>query len=138
MAVHKFIRLVDSGEPIPLYGDGSSSRDYTYVSDLLDGIISALTRKFDFEIFNLGNSETTTLSRLVAMIEENLGKKADIERLPAQAGDVPTTCADVSKSQRLLDYRPKVGVQEGIQEFIRWYKTQGNSRGPLDCYPLIQ
>lgn len=138
MAIHKFTRLVDSGEPIPLYGDGSSGRDYTYISDVVDGIISALNRKFDFEIFNLGNSETTRLSRLVAMIEENLGKKANIERLPAQAGDVPTTCADVSKAQRLLDYRPKVGIEEGIQEFIRWYKTPGNSRGPLDCYPRIQ
>jgi len=138
MAIYKFTRLVDLGEPVPLYGDGSSGRDYTYISDVVDGIVSALDRKLDFEIINLGYSETTELRLLVSLIEQNLGKKADVRYVAPQPGDVPVTGADISKAQRLLGYRPNIGIREGIEAFIRWYKGQGNLCGSLDHYPRPQ
>jgi len=125
MAIHKFTRLVDRGEEITLYGDGSSQRDYTYIGDIIEGIISALDKKLNFEIINLGDSETTDLRRLVSLIEENLGKKAKVSELPVQPGDVPTTCADISKARRLLSYNPKVRIEEGINNFVRWYRNCG-------------
>lgn len=125
MAIHKFTRLIDQGEEIPLYGDGSSQRDYTYISDIIEGIISALDEKLDFEIINLGNCETTELRCLVSLIEENLGKKAKVRELPVQPGDVPITCADISKAKRLLGYSPKVKTEEGIETFVRWYRNRG-------------
>jgi len=126
MAIRKFTELIDQGEEIPLYGDGSSQRDYTYITDIIDGIISALDRKFDFEIINLGDSETTELRYLVSLIEENLGKKAKVRELPMQPGDVLTTCADISKARRLLGYSPKVKIEEGIETFVRWYRNWGH------------
>jgi len=125
MAVHKFTGLVDRREEIPLYGNGSSQRDYTYISDIIEGIISALDRKLSFEIINLGDSDTTDLRRLVSLIEENLGKKAQVRELPVQPGDVPITCADISKARRLLRYSPKVKIEEGIETFIQWYRNRG-------------
>ena len=125
MAIHKFTRLIDKGEEIPIYGNGSSKRDYTYISDIVDGVISALDNELGFEIINLGDSDTTDLRRLVYLIEENLGKKAKVRELPVQPGDVPTTCADISKARRLLGYGPKVKIEEGIETFIRWYRNWG-------------
>jgi len=122
MAVHKFTRLIDQREEVPIYGDGSSKRDYTYITDIIDGVVKVLNKKFDFEIFNLGSSKTVELRYLISLIEENLGKKATIRRLPEQPGDVPITCADISKSKRLLHYDPKVSIEEGIRRFVEWYK----------------
>jgi UDP-glucuronate 4-epimerase len=122
MAIHKFTRLVDQGEKIPIYGDGSSRRDYTYIDDLIEGIIAVIQRHRGFEIYNLGESQTTTLKELIQMIEEALGKKANIEVLQAQPGDVSVTYADISKAKRMLGYQPKVKMEEGIKRFVEWYK----------------
>ncbi len=121
MAIHKFTRLIDQGKPIEMYGDGTSKRDYTYVTDIVDGVISALNKKFDFEIFNLGESRTVELRYLISLIEKNLGKKARIDQKPAQPGDVPVTYADISKARRMLGYEPKVRIEEGIRRFVEWY-----------------
>lgn len=115
MAISKFIRLIREDKPIPYYGDGSSSRDYTYISDIIDGIMSALDKDFGFEIINLGDSNTVTLKQLVGIIEETLGKKAKLEVLPPQPGDVPITYADITKAGRLLGYKPKVDIRDGIR-----------------------
>lgn len=123
LAIHKFVRLIEAGEPIPVFGDGSSSRDYTYCSDVVDGIIAALELPPGFEIINLGNSEPVTLSDLIALIEDALGKKADVQRLPGQPGDVPITCADVSKAARLLGYAPRFPIGKGIARFVEWFRS---------------
>jgi len=126
MAIHKFTRLADEGEKIPIYGDGSSRRDYTYIDDLIDGIIAVLQRHKGFEIYNLGESQTTTLKELIHMIEEALRKKANIEWLESQPGDVSITYADISKAKRLLGYQPKINMEEGIKRFVEWYKDKEN------------
>jgi len=124
MAPFKFTRLVDGGMPIEVYGDGSSRRDYTFVSDIVDGIMLALGKEFDFEVFNLGESRTTMLKDFIAIIEGELEKKATVRRLPMQAGDVKVTFADISKAKRKLGYRPHVPVEEGMKEFIMWYRSR--------------
>jgi UDP-glucuronate 4-epimerase len=124
MAVHKFTRLIDQGRPIPLFGDGTSQRDYTYIDDILQGVMAAVDRPFPYEVINLGESQTISLKRLVDLISEALGKPARIESHPFQEGDVPLTHADISKAERLLDYRPRVGVEEGIPRFVTWYRSQ--------------
>jgi len=126
MAIHKFTRLVDQGERIPIYGDGSSRRDYTYIDDLIEGIIAIIQRHRGFETYNLGESQTTTLKELIDMIEEAAGKKANIEWLESQPGDVSVTYADISKAKRLLGYHPKVNMKEGIRHFVEWYKRENN------------
>ena len=122
MAIHKFTRLISQGKTIEMYGNGTSKRDYTYIDDIINGIISALNKKFDFEIINLGNSETVELKYLIFLIEKNLKKKAKIKQLPEQPGDVPITYADITKAKKLLNYKPKVKIEEGIEKFVRWYK----------------
>ncbi len=122
MAIHKFTRMIDNGESIPFYGDGSSERDYTYISDILDGVVSAIDHDLGFEIINLGESQTTTLSRLVQLIEKNLGKKAVLDRQADQPGDMKVTCADIFKARQLLDYCPSTTAEEGIQKFVSWYR----------------
>jgi UDP-glucuronate 4-epimerase len=124
MATRKFTALIDRGEEVPIYGDGTSQRDYTYISDIVDGIISALGKKFDYEIINLGNSKAVALKYLVSLIEANLGKKAKIVALPPQPGDIPVTRADISKAQRLLNYNPQVDIEDGVEKFVHWYKQQ--------------
>jgi UDP-glucuronate 4-epimerase len=123
MAIHKFTRLIDQGEKIPMFGDGSSRRDYTYIDDLIEGILGVLDPLKGFEIYNLGESQTTSLKDLITLIEKGLGKKARIERLKPQPGDVSITYADVRKAREKLGYRPRVKVEEGIQKFVEWYKT---------------
>ena len=128
LAIHKFAGLIEQGKPIPVFGDGSTARDYTFVSDTLDGIMACTRREFGFEIFNLGESECVKLSRLIELLEQTLGKKAVIERLPNQAGDVPLTYADISKAERMLGYHPRVKIDEGIQRFVEWFrKDQPNA-----------
>ncbi len=121
MAIHKFTDRIARGETIPLYGDGSSRRDYTYVDDIVDGMVAALDAEPGFEILNLGGSETTALSQLVAWIGEELAVEPRIDYLPDQPGDVPITFADVSKAGRVLGYSPKVPIREGLRRFVAWY-----------------
>lgn len=123
MAIHKFTRMIDNGEEITIYGDGKSKRDYTYISDVIDGILGAVNNDFDFEIFNLGESRTVELLYLISLIEENLGKKAKIKYLPQQPGDVPITFADISKAKKLLNYNPSTPIEIGIKNFVEWYRT---------------
>lgn len=122
MAIHKFTDLLARGETIPLYGDGSSRRDYTYISDIIDGVVAALDAELGFEILNLGGAETTALADLVRWLAEELAVEPRIDYLPDQPGDVPITYADVSKAQRLLGYSPKVPIREGLKKFVAWYR----------------
>jgi len=122
LAIHKFARLIRAGKPIPVFGDGSTARDYTYISDILEGIIACTEKAFGYEIFNLGESQTVTLSQLISLLESALGRAAIIERLPAQPGDVPLTCADVSKARKKLGYNPQVKIEQGIPLFVDWFK----------------
>jgi UDP-glucuronate 4-epimerase len=120
LAIHKFASLIAAGKPIPVFGDGSTARDYTYVTDIVDGVMACTERNFGYEIFNLGESQTVTLSRLIELLEKAIGRKAIIERLPAQAGDVPVTYADITKSRERLDYTPRVKIEDGIPLFVKW------------------
>lgn len=122
LAIHKFARLIQAGKPIPVFGDGSTARDYTYIEDIVQGIIACTRNSFGFEVFNLGESQTVTLARLIEVLESALGKKAIIDRQPAQPGDVPITYADVSKARARLDYRPGVKIETGVQQFVEWLK----------------
>lgn len=126
MAIHKFTRCIDQGQEITLFGDGTSARDYTYVDDIVDGIMAALHQPAGFEIINLGGSQTTELRELVSLIEDALGKRAKIKRLPDQPGDVPITYADISKAKRLLGYSPKVSVSEGVPRFVEWFRAKAS------------
>jgi UDP-glucuronate 4-epimerase len=122
MAIHKFTRLIAHGETVTLYGDGNSRRDYTFIDDIVEGIVAALDQAPDFEIFNLGGAETTALGDLVRWIAAELAVEPRIEYLPDQPGDVPITYADVRKAGRLLDYSPKVPIREGLRRFVDWYR----------------
>ena len=128
MAIHKFTDLIARGKTVPLYGDGSTRRDYTYVDDIVDGIVAALDLAPGFEILNLGGAETTALRDLVQMIAAALAVEPRIDYLPEQPGDVPITYADVDKARRLLGYSPKVPIREGIQRFVAWYREQSKER----------
>ncbi|MGA2029741.1 MAG: GDP-mannose 4,6-dehydratase, partial [Verrucomicrobiota bacterium] len=122
LAIHKFAQLIHTGKPIPVFGDGGTARDYTYISDTVDGIIACTRRKFGFEIFNLGESQAVKLSYLIELLEAALGKKAVIDRQPPQPGDVPLTFADISKAQAMLGYHPRVKIEEGIPLFVDWFR----------------
>ncbi len=122
LAIYKFAELISTGKPIPVFGDGSTARDYTYIDDVLDGVMACTQKEFGFEIFNLGESETVILSRLIELLEAALGRKAVHEHLPPQPGDVPLTCADISKAQAKLGYRPSVKIERGIPLFVDWFR----------------
>jgi UDP-glucuronate 4-epimerase len=122
MAIHKFTRLIDRGLPLPRFGDGSTRRDYTYISDIIQGVLSAIERVQGFEIINLGGSQTTRLDELITLLERHLNMKAIVEDEPGQPGDVVATYADVDKARRLLGYEPKVPVEEGLKLFVDWYR----------------
>ena len=124
LAIHKFARLMQSGQPIPVFGDGNTSRDYTYVDDTVDGVIAATDKEFGYEIINLGESQTIELDRLIELLEQAMGVKAEINRQPAQPGDVPITFANIEKAQRLLGYNPQVKIEDGIPRFIEWFRQQ--------------
>jgi len=125
LAIHKFARLISQGSPIPIFGDGSTRRDYTYIDDIISGLLAAL--KFEasnFEIVNLGESQTVELRELVKLLENAVGKRATIDYQPLQAGDVPITYADISKARSLLGYDPRTQIEEGIERFVKWFKPQ--------------
>ena len=128
LAIRKFIAMIDRGEPIPVYGDGSSGRDYTFVADTVDGVMGALAYDCPYDIFNLGNSHPVKLISLIQTIEAAMGKPADIRWLPDQPGDVPITYADISKARRVLGYNPQASLRQGIDQFLEWYFEQ---RAPL-------
>lgn len=125
MAIHQFIRLIDQGKKVFFFGDGNSRRDYTYIDDAIEGTMGALARDHGYEIYNIGESRTTSLSELIQLIEEQMGKRTRIEYLPAQPGDVERTYADIRKAQRLLGYRPRTDIRDGLTRFIRWYLEEG-------------
>ena len=124
MAIHKFVRATVAGEPIPFFGDGSSRRDYTYIDDITDGVVRALDRCEGYEIYNLGESQTTSLSELVALIGEVCGAEPAIDRRPFQPGDVVVTYADVTKARERLGYRPSTGMREGLERFFAWFEAR--------------
>jgi UDP-glucuronate 4-epimerase len=125
MAIHKFTDLLARGEEIPLFGDGSSRRDYTFISDIIDGVVAALDAELGFEILNLGGADTTALADLVRWIAAELAVEPRIDYRPDQPGDVPITYADVTKAGRLLGYSPKVPIREGLARFVAWYLEHG-------------
>lgn len=122
LAIHKFTERIHRGIPIEMYGDGSTARDYTYVDDIVDGVMASIQfQKSKFEIFNLGESQTVRLRDLIELISVALGKEALVKQLEEQPGDVPLTFADISKAQDLLGYRPKTKISEGVPRFVDWY-----------------
>lgn len=129
LAIHKFARLMAEGRPIPFFGDGSAQRDYTWVDDIVQGVEGAvdfaLGHPGAFEIVNLGESQTTPLSRLVELLGAAMGVEPLLDRQPAQPGDVDRTCADVAKARRLLGYDPRTRVEEGIPRFVEWFRSSG-------------
>jgi UDP-glucuronate 4-epimerase len=125
LAIHQFAKRIHADNPIDQFGDGTTRRDYTYIDDIVQGTIAALEYNGPlFDIFNLGESETIQLKDLISAIESALGKKAKINRLPEQPGDVPLTCADISKARRLLGYKPTTQLNEGLPRFIDWFLTK--------------
>jgi len=132
MAIHKFTDLLARGATIPLYGDGQSRRDYTYIEDIVDGLEATLDAAPGFEILNLGGAETTALVDLVRWLAEELVVEPRIEYLPDQPGDVPITYADVTKAGRLLGYSPKVPIREGLRRFVSWYRER-QARGAREA-----
>jgi UDP-glucuronate 4-epimerase len=125
MAIHQFTRLIAEEKKVTLFGDGSSRRDYTYIEDAIEGTMAALGREHGYEIYNIGESQTTSLAQLVQWIEEQLKKKARVEYLPAQPGDVERTYADIRKAVERLGYRARTDIREGLARFIRWYIEEG-------------
>ena len=123
MAPFKFIDRVSRGVELQQFGDGSSSRDYTYIDDIVDGVVRAVDRPYPYEVFNLGKGSGTSLKEFIGLVQKHVGKEAIIRIMPDQPGDVPYTCADVSKAQRLLGYKSKVPFEEGIRRTAEWYKT---------------
>ena len=126
LAIHHFTRQIAAGHPIEQFGDGSTRRDYTYIDDIIQGVMAAFEYNGPlFDIFNLGESETIQLRDLIASIERELGVKAKINRLPEQPGDVPLTCADISKARRLLGYNPTTRFNDGLPRFVDWFRRAG-------------
>jgi UDP-glucuronate 4-epimerase len=128
LAVHKFSRLISENRPIEMFGDGGSERDYTYVDDVIEGVRAAIDYdRNDYEIFNLGESETVKLRDLIKLLEENLGRRALIEQRPMQPGDVPRTFADIRKARELLSYNPQTKIEAGIKKFVEWFGEQNKN-----------
>ena len=124
LAIHKFARLIEQDRPIPVFGDGSMRRDFTYIDDIVDGILRALDRCKGYHLYNLGESQPVSVSELVAHLEEALERKAVIQRLPLQPGDVQQTYADVSLSQRELGYQPSTDIRTGLSRFVEWLRRE--------------
>jgi len=124
MAMRSFAEKIFKGEAITIFGDGSSKRDYVYIDDVIAGIISALERRFSFEIINLGSARPIQISEVISNLEGEVGLKANLEYLPTQPGEMEATWADLSKAQRLLDYEPRVSFEEGVARFVRWFRER--------------
>lgn len=128
MAIHRFTRLIEGGQPVPVYGDGSSLRDYTYVDDVIDGIVRAALRPQGYQVYNLGNQEPVRLRDLLAMLGDALGRPVCVSPQPDQPGDVPTTYASIERAERDLGYRPRMNMHDGLREFVRWFRAQAPLR----------
>jgi UDP-glucuronate 4-epimerase len=126
LAIHKFSKLIEAGKPIPVYGDGSMQRDFTYVDDIIDGTVAAINNCEGYEIYNLGESKPMRLDELIMEIEKALGKKALINQLPMQPGDVYQTYADVTKAKEDLGYAPNTDLANGLAEFVKWLRESKN------------
>lgn len=124
MAIHKFVRRILNGKEIPVFGDGSSKRDYTYIDDIMDGVLKSIDKCKGYRIYNLGESKTITLADLIEKIENEIDVKAKIERFGDQPGDVPATYADISRAREELGYAPSVPIEEGLKRFYAWYKEE--------------
>ncbi|MCA9033177.1 MAG: GDP-mannose 4,6-dehydratase, partial [Planctomycetaceae bacterium] len=124
MAIHLFSRKIEAGEEIPMFGDGLTSRDYTYVDDIVDGVVAAYEQADGYHVYNLGGSKTTTLAELIDEIARVFGKPANVRRLPMQPGDVERTWADVSRAHADLGYQPRIEVSEGLERFAAWYREE--------------
>jgi UDP-glucuronate 4-epimerase len=124
LAIRKFVEAIDAGRRIPVFGDGSSGRDYTFVDDTVQGILAALRYDTRYEIFNLGNSSPITLAKLIEVIEQAVGRKAVIDWQPEQPGDVPITYADIGKARRMLGYHPQTSIADGIARFVEWHRRR--------------
>lgn len=131
LAIHKFARLIDEGTAIPVFGDGTTRRDYTFVDDIIAGVRASIDYSgSDYEAINLGESRTVELRELIELLEKALGKRALIDRQPPQPGDVPQTYADISKARRLLGYNPQTQIEEGIERFVEWFRRD---RGRMEA-----
>lgn len=125
MAIAKFVRMVRDGEQITLYGDGSSARDYTYIDDIVSGTVAAIdANEPGYHLYNIGGTRTTSLKRLVELIEQSVGVPANVHHIPDRPGDVPITCADVSRAEKRLGYRPGVSIEEGISRYVAWTQAR--------------
>jgi UDP-glucuronate 4-epimerase len=124
LAIHKFARLISAGKPIPVFGDGTTRRDYTYVDDIIGGVMASIDYdKSDYEVINLGESRTIELRELISLLEKELDVHAVIDRQPVQPGDVPQTFADINKARRLLGYNPQTQIEDGIHKFVEWFRA---------------
>jgi len=125
LAIHKFAKLISQGQPIPIFGDGTTRRDYTYVDDIIAGVRAAIDYDAtEYEVFNLGESRTVELNELIALLEKELGQKAIIDRHPLQPGDVPQTFAYITKARKLLHYNPQTQIEDGIRQFVEWFERR--------------
>src|ERR1051326_5285766 len=125
LAIHKFAKLISQHQPIPVFGDGSTRRDYTYIDDIIDGVRAAMGYdQSDYEVFNLGESRTVELNELIGLLEKELGTKAIVNREPPQPGDVPQTFADITKARKLLGYNPQTQIEDGLHRFVEWFRTK--------------
>ena len=125
LAIHKFAKLISTGQPIPVFGDGTTRRDYTYIDDIIQGVRAAIDYdQTNYEVINLGESRTVELRELISLIENEIGRRAEIDRQPTQPGDVPQTYADINKAQRLLNYNPQTPIESGIQKFVQWFQNE--------------
>ena len=129
LAIHKFAKLIDAVKSIPVFGDGTTRRDYTYIDDIISGVRAAIDYdRSNYEVINLGESRTVELRELISLLEDALGKKAQIDRQPTQPGDVPQTFADIAKARRLLNYNPQTQIEDGISLFVDWFNKQKPDR----------
>jgi UDP-glucuronate 4-epimerase len=127
LAIHKFAKLISQHKPIPVFGDGTTRRDYTYVDDIIDGVVAAIHYdQSNYEVINLGESRTVELNELISLLEKELDTHATIDRQPPQPGDVPQTFADISKARALLGYQPKTQIEEGLHRFVEWFRMSGS------------
>ena len=125
LAIHKFARLMTSGKPIPVFGDGSTRRDYTYIDDIISGVMAAIVYdESNYDVFNLGESETVELRELISILEKTLDCHAIIDQQPSQPGDVPQTFADITKARQLLGYNPQTHIEDGIKKFVEWFRKE--------------
>jgi len=126
LAIHKFAKLISQGKPIPVFGDGTTRRDYTYIDDIIEGLMAAIDYKeSNYEVINLGESRTVELNELISLLEKELDMPATINRQPSQPGDVPQTFADISKARALLGYDPKTAIEDGLHRFVQWFRMRG-------------